>query len=138
MHWHVFSSPDQADTHITVEDITRHDDHSTFVSRLPESLAGGAVCDVCDDGNDGEKVRISLHYYSQHYCPPWLPAFTFTSRFPYYELERIVHFEIGLPSRLLARFECTPSQRVLSLNERLFLLWYIRSRGQPCVSVDQE
>ena len=64
--WHVFSSPD---THITVEDITRHDDHSTFASRLPENLAGGAVCDVCDDGNDGEKVRISLHYYTQHYCP---------------------------------------------------------------------
>ena len=63
MRWHVFSSPDHADTHITVEDITRHDDHSTFVSRLPENLAGGAVCDVCDDGNDGEKVRISLHLH---------------------------------------------------------------------------
>ena len=72
--WHVVSSPD---THNIVEDITRHDDHSTFASRLPENLAGGAVCDVCDDGNDGEKVRISLHYYTQHYCCAMAPCIHF-------------------------------------------------------------
>ena len=64
--WHVFSDPD---THITVEDITRHDDHSTLASKLPENMAGGAVCDVCDDGNDGEKVRRLLHYYTQPCYP---------------------------------------------------------------------
>ena len=86
-------------------------------------------------------VRKCVYHYTitpNTTAVPWLPAFTFTSRFPYYELERIVHLEIGLPSRLLARFECTPFQRVFVFERALILLWYIRSRGQPWVSVDQE
>ena len=53
--------------------------------------------------------------------------------------KEIMHLEVGLPSRLLDCFKCTPFQRVLVFERALFCLGIVFGPGsQPWVSADQE
>lgn len=51
--------------------------------------------------------------------------------------KKIMHLEVGLPSRLLDCFKCTPFQRVLVFEPALFCLGIVFGPGsQPWVSAD--